>query len=56
MRMPEKCRHNNNSDDSLTFRRTDGGRKLELKATNFSSAVGTLLLCVYRLSPFVKKD
>ena len=28
MRMSEKYRNNNSSDNSLTFRRTDGGKNL----------------------------
>ena len=27
MRMSEKCRNSNNSDDPLTSRRTEGGKK-----------------------------
>ena len=31
MRMSEKCRNNNNFDNPLTFRRTDGGKNRLLK-------------------------
>ena len=30
MRMSEKCRNNNNSDNPLTVRRTDGGKNHQL--------------------------
>ena len=30
MRMSEKCRDNNNSDNPLTSRRTDGGKNVHL--------------------------
>ena len=30
MRMSEKCRNNNNSDNPLTSRRTDGGKNFTL--------------------------
>ena len=37
MRMSEKCRNNYNSDNLLTSRRTDGGKKENLpEAGNFS--------------------
>ena len=33
--MSEKCRNNNNSDNPLISRRTDGGKKeIEMKITN----------------------
>ena len=37
MRMPETCRNNNNSDNPLTSRRTDGGKKAEILAPVFGT-------------------
>ena len=44
MRMSEKCRDNNNTDNPLTYRRTDGGEK---KHSNTPSST-RLHLFLYR--------